>query len=176
MLRIAKLTAVLLIVVAFCLVGTPSRAGDKFYAGGGVGLGFGDVNFVDLSGVFAYNVVPRVTTGLRLTWRSRDDGRFEERITTNDYGAAIFARFFVKRPFFLHAEYERMSFEYIRSDLSTSRDEFDSFLVGGGAAHPLSAHATLFVSALYNLAYDSDEFRQPYTSPWIVRAGVGFTF
>jgi len=164
------------ILVALFLHATPAVAGDRFYVGGGLGLGFGDVNFVDLSGVLAYNVGRRVTTGIRLTWRSREDNRDQRDITTNDYGAAVFGRFFVKRPFFLHAEYEYLSYEFIRVDATTTREGFDSFLVGGGAAHPLSKHATLFVTALYNLSYDSSERLQPYDNPWIFRAGVGFTF
>lgn len=155
---------------------TPVEAANRFYVGGGIGLGFGDVDYVDLSGVFAYNVVPRVTTGLRLGWRNREDSRFDPKLTTNDYSAALFARWFVKRPFFLHAELERLSWEYVNADLSKSRTDTNSFLVGGGIGHPLSKNVSLFVTALYNLSYESSDLRQPYDSPWILRAGVGFFF
>jgi hypothetical protein len=175
-----KLPLGLLIVAALAATGPPAEARDRFHVGGGFGLGFGDITFVDLSGVIAYNVVPRVTTGLRLTWRAREDNRIEQSVTTNDYGAALFARYMVKKPFFVHAEYEYLSYESISSvtaqGATTNRYGYDSFLVGGGAAHPLSKHATLFVTALYNLTYDSSELRRPYDSPWIFRAGVGFTF
>lgn len=172
----AKTAFLLAILVAGLVVATPAEAAKRFYVGGGFGLGFGDVDFVDLSAVFAYHVIPPVTTGVRLTWRNRADGRFDPDLTTNDYSGAIFARWFVKRPFFLHAEIERLSWEYVNADLSTARADSTNFFVGGGIGHPLGKNVSLFVTALYNLSYDSSEIRQPYDNPWILRAGVGFSF
>jgi hypothetical protein len=169
--------ALLLIVLAAGLsAATPAEAAKRFFVGGGIGLGFGNVDYVDLDGVFAYHVIPRVTTGLRLSWRNREDSRFARELRTNDYGAALFARAFVARPFFLHGEIERLSWEFINADLSTSRQANTNYLVGGGVGHAIAPNVSLFVTALYNLSYDSSELRQPYDSPWIFRAGVGFSF
>ena len=167
----------MLVVAGLVLIGTPAEAADRFWVGGGFGLGFGDIEFVDLNGVFAYRITPRISTGLRLTWRNRTDTRFDEDLTTNDYGAAIFGRGYPKRPFFVHAEYEVLDWEAIRrSDLSTSRERTDSFFVGGGIAQPISKNVSVFVTLLYNLTYDDDEVQRPYDSPVVFRAGVGFTF
>jgi hypothetical protein len=174
--KATKLLLLLAIMLGCLAASTPAEAAKRFYVGGGLGLGFGDIDFVDLSAVFAYHVIPPVTTGVRLTWRSREDGRFDPELTTNDYGAAIFARWFVKRPFFLQAELERLSWEFVNRDLSTSRTENNNFFVGGGVGHPLAPNVSLFVTALYNLSYDSSEIRRPYDSPWVIRAGVGFSF
>ena len=172
----ARIAFLVMILLAGLAVSTPVEAAGKFYVGGGLGFGFGDVDFVDLSGVFAYHVIPPVTIGLRLSWRNREDGRFDPELTTNDYSAAVFTRWFVKRPFFLHAEIERLSWEYVNADLSKARSDTNNFFVGGGVGHPLSKNVSLFATALYNLSYDSSEVRQPYDNPWILRAGVGFSF
>jgi hypothetical protein len=160
-----------------CLLGSrPVEARDNWFVGGGIGLGFGDVDWVDLSGVVGYRVTPRFSTGVRLLYRSREDGRFQRDVTTNDYGGSVFGRFVVRRPFFLQAEYEYLSYEFIRADLTTERDDFQSVLVGGGMAQPLGRNVVLFATGLYNLSYDDDELRSPYDNPWIFRAGVAFRF
>jgi len=162
---------------AMLLAGAPeARAAGKLWAGGGIGLGFGDVQYADLSGFVGYNFSPRWSAGVRLTWRNRSDDRYARDVTTNDYGGSLFARYRVYRPFFVQGEYEHLSYEFVRFDLSTERDDFSSVLVGGGVAQPLGAHTTLFVTVLYNLSYDSGELRSPYDDPWIFRAGVGFYF
>jgi hypothetical protein len=174
---LARLILPLSILTVCLLAATPAEARkNKWFVGGGIGLGFGDVDWIDLSGVVGYRVAPRVSTGVRLTYRARDDSRFERDVNTDDYGASLFARFVVKRPFFLQAEYEYLSYEFIRADLSTLREDFQSVLVGGGISYPIAPRVSLFATGLYNLTYESDELRSPYDSPWIFRTGVGFWF
>jgi len=168
----------LLVLVPALLAGwaTPVEARGKFFGGGGVGVGFGDVRYAELSGLFGYVIDTRWSTAVRVTWRNREDTRFERDVTTNDYGASVLARFRVDGPFYLQGEVERLNWEFILPDLSTEREGFTSLLFGAGINQKLSPNAGLFVAILYNFSYDSSDLRNPYDSPWILRAGVGFTF
>jgi len=173
--QISRPLALLLLVC--CLIPSgPAEARDKWFGGGGIGLGFGSVDWVDISGLVGYRITPRLSTGIRATYRSREDGRFSRDVSTTDYGASLFGRFRVGGPFYAQLEYEHLSYEFIRPDLTTVRDEFNSVLVGGGLAHPLSPRVGLFATGLYNLSYEDDELRSPYDSPWIFRAGISFSF
>jgi hypothetical protein len=168
-----------LLVLGCCLVASAAaEARDyKWFGGGGIGLGFGKVDWVDISGLVGYRVTPRFSTGVRALWRSRDnDVGSGDKVSTTDYGASLFGRYRVAGPFYAQLEYEYLSYEYIRFDRSTERDEYDSVLVGGGLAHPLSPKVVLFATGLYNVTYDDDELPRPYDSPWIFRAGVSFAF
>jgi len=167
---------VLLFLILFPAWSAPVHAAGKFFVGGGLGFGFGDVTYMDLSGMLGYRISPRWTAGLRVTYRNRTDKRFTDEVTTNDYGASLFARFRIKGPWYLQGEYEHLNYEFVRFDSSTERESFSSVLVGGGVAQPIGKNASIFATALYNLSYDSSELRSPYDNPFILRVGIGFYF
>jgi hypothetical protein len=148
---------------------------NRWFFGGGVGLGFGDVDFVEVWPTLGVWVDPKVALGGSLIYRHRRDSRPPETVTTSDYGGSVFGRYLVWDPLYLHAEVEYLNYEFINSDLSTDREGFTSFFIGAGAATPIGRNASLFATALYNLAYDDGE-RSPYASPWVIRVGVGFGF
>ena len=153
----------------------PSVA-DRVWVGGGIGLGFGDVTWVSVEPIVGYSITPRFGVGGRLIYRYREDDRFSPSLNTSDYGASLFARFFVLPPaVFLQAEYEHLSYEFPVTGGGTDRDDFDSVLGGGGISRPIGGRASFFALALYNFSYDDDEL-SPYDDPWIIRVGVGVGF
>ena len=101
---------------------------------------------------------------------------FAQSISTTDYGIRLLGRFTVKAPLFLQAEYEYLDYEFIRPDRSTDRATYDSVFAGAGIAQPVGKNAQFWVTALYNLTYDSGDIRNPYDTPWVFRAGIGFSF
>ncbi len=147
----------------------------NWFFGGGVGLGFGDVDYLELAPMAGLWLSPKASVGTTLIYRYRRDSRPADTISTSDYGGSIFGRYIVWDPLFLHAEVEYLNYEYLNYDLSTDRDGYTSVFLGAGAAMPMGRNASFFATALYNVAYDSDE-RSPYGSPWVVRVGVGFGF
>ncbi len=153
----------------------PSRAADRFWAGGGVGVGFGDVTYVSIEPVAGYDATARLGVGARLTYRYRDDERYSPSLTTTDYGASLFGRYEVTQPVFLQVEYEYLSYEYPLTGGSIVRDDYDSVLAGAGVTQPIGGNGSLFVTALYNFSYHDDE-PSPYDDPWVIRVGVGFAF
>ena len=148
----------------------------RTFFGGGIGLSFGDVDYIEVAPLVGLRVTPRIDAGLSLLYRWRSDGRYDPSIDTSDYGGTLFGRFRVMRSAFLEADWEYLNWEYIRSDLSTGRTNTSSFLAGGGYYQPLGGRTSFFFSALYNFSYDDNDPLEPYGSPWVFRAGIGMGF
>ena len=157
-------------------VGAGTSVSKRLFAGGSMGLGFGDINYVDISPFFGGAITERVAAGVSLVYRWREDRRYDPDVTTIDYGATLFTRIRIVEPIFAQVEYEYLSWEYIRPDLSTGREGTSSILGGIGFAQPLGGNATFFTAILYNFSYDSSDVIRPYNSPWVLRVGVGFWF
>lgn len=148
----------------------------KIFWGGGIGLSFGDVQYFELWPMVGINVTPKLGTGVQLMYRYRKDTRYEQDLSTNDYGATLFGRYKVAGPLFLHAEYEYLNYEYY-TNVSTGakdRDDFGSFLAGGGVSQQAGRNVSLYALALYNFSYDEPD--SPYADPWVIRFGVGVGF
>jgi hypothetical protein len=147
---------------------------ERLFWGGALGLGFGDVDYVEVSPLLGFRVNPKVDLGFSLTYRWRNDDFYD--VSTTDYGSSLFGRFRVWQNLFLEADWEYLNWEYIQADLSEVRTSTSSFLAGGGYYVPLGGRASMAISALYNFSYDENDPMQPYGDPWVIRAGfaVGF--
>ncbi|MBK5279546.1 MAG: hypothetical protein JJE09_11860 [Bacteroidia bacterium] len=149
---------------------------DKMFVGGGFGASFTRyTDFVSVSPIIGYKVSPRFAPGIGLQYRYTSYKGISPQLTTNDYGASLFARFKVFGPFFLHAEFEHLNYEFPgNSPGETLRKDFNSFLAGGGFFQPIGRKAGFFASALYNFSYQSsyNYAYYPYSSPLILRFGI----
>jgi hypothetical protein len=148
----------------------------RLYVGGGVGMAFGDVTYIEVSPLLGYQVAPRVLIGGSLLYRYRSDDRYDPDLRTSDYGASGFVRGDIKSGFFAQAEYEYLDYEFPLPGGGTDRDGVGSVLLGPGYSSPIGGNGAVYFMALYNLSYDSDDINSPYDDPWIVRVGVGFGF
>lgn len=167
----------ILCVSLLAVLGSGSAAeANRWWFGGGIGIGFGDTDFFEVNGIVGYQATPRFTPGVRLTYRNREVARSGSNLTTDDYGASLFARYRVWKPIYLQAEYEYLSYEFITPDFRTERETFGSLLGGGGVSLALSRNLSFFVTGLYNFSYDPDEIRSPYSNEWIFRTGIGYSF
>ncbi len=158
------------------LAGTSAAEAGRWWFGGGIGLGFGDRDFFEVNGIVGYQATPRFTPGARLTYRNREITQSGSSFRTDDYGVSLFGRYRVWKPIYLQLEYEILSYEFVNMDRSVDRETFDSLLGGAGISLPLGPRLSFFVTALYNFSYDANEIRSPYSSEWLVRSGVGFSF
>jgi len=149
---------------------------ERWFYGGGIGVGFGDVTYLQVQPLIGYQVNDRLSVGGSLIYRYADDSRYSPSVKTSDYGASLFTRYTVVGPFFLQAEYEYLNYEVLFSDRSTDRKNANSFFAGGGVSQPLNAHVSLFATVLYNLTYSSYDEPGPYSSPWVFRIGVSAGF
>ncbi len=154
-------------------IGVVSARGDIFY-GGGISASFGSVDYVELSPMIGTHITPRISTGVSVLYRYRNDERYGRKLTSNDYGFALFARYRLTPSFYLETDYEYLDHEFISSSSDSRRRQYHSFLAGGGMITPLSANSAMYMSVLYNLNYDEDN--TPYGDPWVVRFGISVGF
>lgn len=149
---------------------------DRIFTGGGIGLSFNqDVDFFSISPMIGYRISQRAAAGASLIYRHTTYKYVDPRVSTDDFGFSPFVRFQVYGPLFLHAEYEYLNNEYILFNRERTREAFTSFMAGGGFFQPLGRNAGLFAVALYNFSYrnpTSPSDYYPYTSPWVLRAGI----
>ena len=169
------IVAIFVGLVLFAAAVPAEAKSDRWWLGGGIGLSFGDVDYIEVAPLVGFNATKKFSVGGGVLYRYRKDGRFEPSLSTSDYGANVFARYHITRPLFVQGEYEYLNYEYIDFD-TTERDEFNSFMVGPGYSQRIGNNASLFVMALYNFSYDSNDERSPYDDPWRLRVGVSFGF
>jgi len=150
-----------------------SRWQDRMFIGGGVGLSFGDIDYVEISPIVGYRLTERITTGLGVFYRWKSDDRFEESVDTSDWGASLFGRLALFRGMFGQVEYEYVDYEYATLTGTSSSDD-TNLLAGLGISR--GGRAGFYALALYNFSYDEDDPFEPYDSPWVYRVGVSFGF
>jgi long-subunit fatty acid transport protein len=150
-------------------------SGKHWWFGGGLGMSFGDVTFISVEPVIGYKITPKMSVGGRLIFRYREDERYEPEISTNDYGAGLFLRYMVARPFFVQGEYEYIDYEVGRLDGSSDRQGYDSLFGGFGVSQPIGSNTSFYASILYNFLWKDDE-PSPYAEQWVFRVGVGVSF
>lgn len=159
---------------------------DKVFVGGGLGAGFGDYTFINVSPIIGYRVSPKLSIGMRLMYQYTTfeyfdyaDQRWKD-YSGNDFGIGGFARYMLFGPVYLQAEYEHLSYEALYRSGESRRDNFDSFMAGGGIAQPIGRKASVFLTLMYNFSYEnfntSNVYRSPYNSPWVVRVGIAAGF
>ena len=171
-----KRVGLVVLVLLAGSAGSPAQAAaDQWWIGGGLGLGFGDVTYVTVEPIVGYEATDRLTVGGGLIFRYRSDDRFSLSFDGTDYGGSVFTRFRVVRPLFLQAEYEYLSYEFLRLDGTTDRDGYNSLRAGAGFNRPIGGRGAFFATLMYNFLHDDGEF-SPYADPWVVRVGVGFRF
>ena len=148
---------------------------DRVFVGGGFGLNFGNITFISVSPVVGYRLTNKLSTGVGVNYRYRNDKRFTPDLKTSDYGGNVFGRYNVADPFFIQAELEYLDFEIPTSPTESFRRDFTSFLAGGGVSQPLGGKAAFTLMALYNLSYTSSA-NSPYSSPIVIRGGLSLGF
>jgi len=145
----------------------------KIFFGGGVGASFGDVDYVELSPMVGYRLTPRVTTGIGLFYRWKNDDRFGYSVDTNDWGGSLFGQLRLFRGIFAHAEYEYIDYEYQTLAGTESRSDTNTL---AGLGWNRGGRAGVYALALYNFSYDDNDPTEAYDSPWVYRVGVSFGF
>lgn len=147
-----------------------------WFYGGGIGMGFGDLDWIELYPLIGYRVNRQLSLGGGVSLRYLNDDRFAGSPSTTDYGGNLFARYHLTPQWFLEADYEFLSHEFVRFDLSTDRETFNTMLGGIGYSQPMGGRASIFILALYDFTYDDNDLSYPYDDPWIVRGGISAGF
>jgi hypothetical protein len=149
---------------------------DRIFTGGGFGLSFSSYSDnISVSPLIGYRFTEKLAGGLQLQYQYNKYKQVTPKLSTNDYGAGLFARYIFYSPLFAHVEYEYLNYVYaVGNDGKKLRDSFNSFMAGGGYFQPLGSKAGFYLMVLYNFSYESPYSGEvtPYNSPWVIRAGV----
>jgi opacity protein-like surface antigen len=170
------------VFVGFMLVlvvvsATPAEAqNSNVFYGGGIGLSFGTIDFIEIAPMIGVQVTDEFSTGISLLYRYRNDSRYSPSLSTNDYGGSIFARYHFLPNLFAQTEYEYLNFEYHDFNGGKKSDNYSSFLAGAGMSQPLGHNVAMHAAVLYNFSYSDKDFYRPYDSPWVIRVGVSAGF
>lgn len=173
--KLLMISAMLLPLSANAAVGINASSGSAgMFYGGSLGASFGDVDYIDVAPMVGIHITPSLSTGVSFLYRHVNDSRGVKTLKTNDYGSTLFARYRFAPTLFLEANYEYLDHEFFRSDLTKDREQFNSFLAGGGIQSSLGGNVSSYMTVLYNFSYDQDN--SPYADPWTVRFGLGVGF
>lgn len=148
---------------------------ERIFFGGNLGLQFGTITNIEVSPLVGYRINNNLSAGLGLTYiyyKINFDNRPDYK--TDIYGGRIFARRAISENIFLHAEYESLNFEFVRSDGSLLREWVPGMFLGGGFIQPVGRNVAFVAMALYNVLHD--DLRSPYNSPLVIRVGINVGF
>jgi len=149
---------------------------DRIYTGGNIGLQFGDVTNIQIAPIIGYRVTNDFSAGVGVQYQYIKFKRFTPELTSNNYGTSVFARYRIKSPIFLQAEYEYLNYEYYVIASESLRSTLSSIFVGGGISQPLGGNASFTLMAMYNLSYDEADLTSPYSSPLRITGGINLGF
>ncbi len=156
---------------------------ERIVFGGGLGLQFGTLTFIDISPVIGYRLTPKLETGIGLTYKYYRYKDFYQDQTTGQkfdlkshmYGGSVYSRYHILENIFAHVEFERLrySFEDITNVggqivRNPTHTYINSLFVGGGLRQRITANSYFFILALWNL---TEQEYTPYNNP-VLRMGV----
>ena len=152
----------------------PAAWRQKLFFGGGVGASFGVVDYVEVAPMIGYRLTPRVTTGVGLFYRWKNDDRYGVSLDTSDWGGSLFGQLHLFRGLFAHAEYEYVDYEY--ATLTGTDNDSDTNVLAGLGINRARGRTGAYATVLYNFSYDENDPREAYDSPWVYRLGVSMGF
>jgi hypothetical protein len=147
---------------------------NKFYFGGGGGLGAGtDINgyrynYFSLLPVIGYRLTDQVSVGASITYQRYNYPQVGTSFT--QYGAGPFVRYTLN-PVFFQAEYDVINAPTYNNYGELVRSNYSRFLIGLGYVFPLGRRGAVNALAMYDLLYKTPSV---FISPVVLR--VYFTF
>ncbi len=156
---------------------------DRIVYGGGLGLQFGTITFIEISPVVGYRLTNRLETGIGVTYKyykykdfyldQTTNNRFD--LKSNIYGASLYTRYHLFQNIFLHAEYEMLRYNYENVFImggqfirEPTHANVEGLFLGGGYRQRIASGAYFYILALWDVIEDP---LSPYNNP-ILRMGV----
>ncbi|WP_224995859.1 hypothetical protein [Cesiribacter sp. SM1] len=145
---------------------------EKVFFGAGGGLQFSSfATVIELMPSVGYRITPKVHAGVIGIYQYVRDRGYQ--LNIHNYGASLFARYFVVQQFYATAEYEQISYGFAVPGRETNRQWVDRPMLGAGYFQQGSRGGGFFISILYDLNYTNSP-GYPYNSPLVYRAGLIF--
>lgn len=140
------------------------------YFGGGFGLQFGYMTLIEVSPLVGYNITPKFSVGLSPTYKFYKYNDYYGQnldLKTNVWGGSIFSRYYIFESVFAHVEYESLLYNTQTPGFPETKQQYNSFFVGGGYNQRIGGNSGMYIMLLWNL---NDTPDSPYINP-IVRVG-----
>jgi hypothetical protein len=156
---------------------------ERIIFGGGLGLQFGTLTFIDISPVIGYKLTPKLEAGIGLTYKyyrykdfyydQTSNQRFD--LKSHMFGGSLYSRYHILENIFTHVEFERLRYNF--DDIynvggqiirNPTHVYINSLFVGGGLRQRISQNSYFFILALWNL---TEQEYTPYNNP-VLRMGV----
>jgi hypothetical protein len=136
----------------------------RVYYGGELGVsGLFDGNYLSLSvrPFVGYRVTPELHAGVKLMYQYISDDRYTKNLTSNNYGASLFSRYFLVPQLYAHGELAGLSYERWRNINESERVTVPLLFLGAGYLQQIAPGVALNVEVLYDVLQDSNS---PYES------------
>lgn len=154
---------------------------ERLYFGGGFGMAFGSIVFIDLSPDVTYEIIEnrmQIGIGASYQYTNYKDPYYQYPGGNkfHSFGARLFDRVFVWDNLFAQIEYQLINSEYLYSDgisgIIRSRDTFHTMFGGAGYNFKVSRNTFLSMSLMVNLNTNAYyPIRKPYYN---MGFGIGF--
>ena len=93
----------------------------RIVVGSGFGFQFGTITVIELSPEIGYKITDKLTAGVGFSYQYYKDSRYIPAYKSDIIGGSVFARYYVYRDFFAHAEYQMLKYDYM--DWSSGNEE-----------------------------------------------------
>lgn len=163
--------------------GEENKFTDRLLFGGGLGLQFGTLTFIDISPVVGYRLTERLETGVGFSYKyyRYKDFYFDPTTGAKDdlkshmIGGSVYSRYHILENIFLHTEFERLRVnteelymaggQIVRNPIHYN---INGLFVGGGLKQRISNSSYFYLMGLWDIVQDSNS---PYSNP-IIRMGI----
>ncbi len=149
-------------------------AASKVYYGGTVGFSFGDYFRISVTPWVGYKLTPKFSIGGKIGYEYIEDKRYEQKLTSHNYGGSVFTRYQLHPRIYAHGEFAYISYKYQTANLESEREWVPFVLLGGGLIQPLGGRSALIIEVLVDVLQDDNS---PYDdwNPFVsIGVGVGF--
>ena len=140
------------------------------FFGGGLGLQFGSITLIEISPLVGYKITPKFSIGVSPTYKYYHYNDYYGQgldLKTNVFGGSIFSRYFIFENVFAHVEYESLAYKTEVPSYPVTRQQYNSFFVGGGYNQRIGGNSAMYILVLWNL---NDTQYSPYSNP-VIRVG-----
>jgi len=149
-------------------------AASKVYYGGTVGFSFGDYFRISVTPWVGYKLTPKFSIGGKIGYEYIEDKRYEQKLTSHNYGGSVFTRYQLHPRIYAHGEFAYISYKYQTANFESQREWVPFVLLGGGLIQPLGGRSALIIEVLVDVLQDDNS---PYDdwNPFVsIGVGVGF--
>lgn len=140
---------------------------ERFLLGGGLGLQFGTITFIEVSPKAGYRLTEHFSAGIGGTYKYFRDRRFGGDYSTSIVGGRVFAQHDIYQDIYGYAEFEYLSYEGYNLSGQLAQIGSENILFGAGYKQWFSRNAYAYIMILYNI---NETIETPYSNP-VIRTG-----